>query len=121
MLNLTQRLVLGCVVITALTIGLVAVTHRALASAGETSVALAFVFSIVLAEIATVLIVLQPIKRLAGDVKKIATGNLEHRVTLNGRDDFGVVAAEINRIAVRLRDLRESEAGRRQMEFQLSD
>ncbi len=121
MLNLTQRLVLGCVVITALTIGLVAVTHRALSSAGESLVAVAFVFSIVLAEIATVLIVLHPIKRLAGDVKKIATGNLEHRVTLSGRDDFGVVAAEINRIAVRLRDLRESEAGRRQMEFQLSD
>ena len=28
---------------------------------------------------------------------------------------------ELNRIAVRLRDLRDSEAGRRQMEFQLSD
>jgi two-component system, NtrC family, sensor histidine kinase KinB len=28
---------------------------------------------------------------------------------------------ELNRLAVRLRDLRDSEAGRRQMEFQLSD
>jgi signal transduction histidine kinase len=32
-----------------------------------------------------------------------------------------VIAAELNRVAVRLRELRESEAGRRQMEFQLSD
>jgi signal transduction histidine kinase len=32
-----------------------------------------------------------------------------------------VIAAELNRLAVRLRDLHHSEAGRRQMEFQLSD
>jgi len=32
-----------------------------------------------------------------------------------------VIASELNRIAVRLRELIESEAGRRQMEFQLSD
>ena len=121
MLNLTQRLALGCVAIAALTIGLVAVTHRALASAGESRVAFAFLVSIVLAEVATLLIVLHPIKKLATDVKKIAQGNLEHRVALSGRDDFGEAAAEINRIVVRLRDLRESEAGRRQMEFQLSD
>lgn len=121
MLNLTQRLVLGCVLIAALTIGLVAVTHRVLVSAGQSFVAFAFVLSIVLVEIATILIVLHPIRRLANDVKKIATGNLEHRVALSGHDDFGSAAAEINRIAVRLRDLRESEAGRRQMEFQLSD
>ena len=38
-----------------------------------------------------------------------------------GRDSFGEIAAELNRIAVRLRELRDSEAGRRQMEFQLSD
>jgi signal transduction histidine kinase len=32
-----------------------------------------------------------------------------------------MIAAELNRLAVRLRELRDSEAGRRQMEFQLSD
>jgi signal transduction histidine kinase len=58
---------------------------------------------------------------LADDAKKIASGNLEHRVEWSSRDDFGVIAGEMNRIAVRLRDLRDSEAGRRQMEFQLSD
>jgi PAS domain S-box-containing protein len=58
---------------------------------------------------------------LARDTKKIAEGNLEHRVEWNSRDAFGVMVSELNRIAVRLRDLRDSEAGRKQMEFQLSD
>jgi len=39
----------------------------------------------------------------------------------SSRDSFGVIASELNRIAVRLRELRDTEAGRRQMEFQLSD
>jgi signal transduction histidine kinase len=121
MLNLTQRLVFGCVVIAALTIGLVAITHRALASAGDSFIATALVVSIILTEIATILLVLQPVRMLANDVRKIAKGNLDHRVEWKSRDDFGVIAAEINRIAVWLRDLRDTEAGRRQMEFQLSD
>ena len=121
MLNLTQRLMLGCVVIAALAVGLVAITHRALAAAGDSFIAVAFIFAIVLVEIATIVLVLHPIKMLADDAKKIASGNLEHRVEWSSRDDFGVIAGEMNRIAVRLRDLRDSEAGRRQMEFQLSD
>jgi signal transduction histidine kinase len=58
---------------------------------------------------------------VAKDARRIAQGNLEHRVEWSGRDDFGLIAAELNRLAVRLRELRESDAGRRQMEFQLSD
>ena len=121
MLNLTQRLMLGCVVIAALAVGLVAITHRALAVSGDTFISTAFIVSIVLVEIATILLVLHPIRMLANDAKKIASGNLEHRVEWSSRDDFGVIAGELNRIVVRLRDLRDSEAGRRQMEFQLSD
>ena len=64
---------------------------------------------------------LLPVRSLARDTRKIAQGNLEHRVEWSSRDSFGAVAAELNRIAVRLRELRETEAGRRQMEFQLSD
>jgi len=71
--------------------------------------------------LATVYFVLGPIHRLARDARKISGGNLEHRVEWRSRDDFGIIASELNRIAVRLRDLRDSEAGRRQMEFQLSD
>ena len=62
-----------------------------------------------------------PIQTLARDAKKIAQGNLDHRVEWSSHDDFGVIASELNRIAVRMRDLRDSEAGRKQMEFQLSD
>ncbi|MDE3187515.1 MAG: PAS domain-containing protein [Acidobacteriota bacterium] len=121
MLNLTQRLLLGCILITALAAGLVAATHRALAAAGLSSVAVAFLASIVLVEFGTILLVLHPIRTVARDAKKIAQGNLEHRVAWSSRDDFGVIASELNRIAVRLRDLRDTEAGRKQMEFQLSD
>jgi len=42
-------------------------------------------------------------------------------VEWRSHDDFGIIAIELNRIAIRLRDLRDSEAGRRQVEFQLSD
>ena len=74
-----------------------------------------------LVEIATIYLVLMPIRVLARDARRIAQGNLEHRVEWNSHDDFGVIASELGRIAVRLRELRDTEAGRRQMEFQLSD
>jgi NtrC-family two-component system sensor histidine kinase KinB len=121
MLNLTQRLILGCVVITALGVCLVAATHRALAAAGQLHLAIVLLISLVLVEVATIMLVLHPIRMLANDARKIAGGNLEHRTEWGGHDSFGVIAAELNRIAVRLRELRDSEAGRRQMEFQLSD
>ena len=74
-----------------------------------------------LIQIGIILVVLRPIHMLARDAHRIAQGNLEHRVEWSSRDDFGIIASELNRIAVRLRDLRDTEAGRRQMEFQLSD
>ncbi|MGB8260808.1 MAG: ATP-binding protein [Terracidiphilus sp.] len=120
-LNLTQRLILGCVVLTGLTVGLVAVARGALAAAGLTATALIVVAAAILVEMGTVYFVLRPIHRLARDARMIAQGHLDHRVEWSSRDDFGVLAAELSRIAVRLRDLRDTEAGRRQMEFQLSD
>ncbi len=121
MLNLTQRLILGCVVIAALAVWLVAATHRALAAAGQMHLAVALLISLILVEVATVMLVLHPIRMLAADARKIARGNLEHRVEWGGHDSFGEIAAELNRIAVRLRELRDTDAGRRQMEYQLSD
>jgi len=121
MLNLAQRLILGCVLLIGLTLGLVALAHRALAVAGQGTLAYAFVFASLLIGVATILLVLQPIHKVARDAKKIAQGNMEHRVEWSSRDDFGLIAVELNRLAVRLRELRDSEAGRRQMEFQLSD
>ncbi|MGA3071427.1 MAG: ATP-binding protein [Terracidiphilus sp.] len=121
MLNLSQRLILGCVLLAGLTVGLVAATHRALEAAGQSGLAYGFILSALVVELGTVYFVLRPIRMLARDARRIAQGNLEHRVEWSSRDQFGMLAAELNRIAVRLRELRDSEAGRRQMEFQLSD
>ncbi len=121
MLNLSQRLILGCVLLAGLMVGLVAVTHRALAAAGQSRLAWAFVVAALLIALGTVYFVLGPIRMLARDAHRIAQGNLEHRVDWRSRDSFGRIAVELNRLAVRLRELRDSEAGRRQMEFQLSD
>ena len=121
MLNLSQRLILGCVLLAGLTVGLVAATHRALEASGQTRLAWGFVAAALLIELGTVYFVLRPIRMLARDAHRIAQGNLEHRVEWSSRDGFGMIAVELNRLAVRLRELRDSEAGRRQMEYQLSD
>src|SRR5579863_8448195 len=121
MLTLTQRLILGCAILAGLTVWLGIAAHKALAVAGHATLAYALPVAAVLAAIATAVAVLTPIHTLARDTRRIAQGNLEHRSEISGRDSFGAVAAELNRLAVRLRDLRESDAGRRQMEYQLSD
>ncbi|MGD0939907.1 MAG: ATP-binding protein [Terracidiphilus sp.] len=121
MLNLSQRLILGCVALLGLMAGLVFVTHGALAAAGQLRLAYILLASAALIAVVTAFFVLRPIRLLARDAHRIAQGNLEHRVEWSSRDSLGVIASELNRIAVRLRELRDSEAGRRQMEFQLSD
>ena len=121
MLNLTQRLILGCVLLAGLTAGLAISARRALAAAGESTLGWAFVVAAILIAICTAYFVLQPIRIIARDARTIAGGNTEHRVEWSSHDDIGQIAIELNRLAVRLRDLRETEAGRRQMEFQLSD
>ena len=121
MLNLSQRLIVGCVLLAGLMVGLVVVAHRALQAAGQYGLAWAFAAASLLVVVGTIFFVLQPINRVAKDARRIAQGNLEHRVEWHSRDAFGLIAAELNRLAVRLRELRDSEAGRRQMEFQLSD
>jgi len=121
MLNLSQRLILGCALLAGLTVALVVVARGPLEAAGKSYVAWIFVIVALLIELGTVHFVLRPIHLLARDARKIAQGNLEHRAEWSSRDDFGVIASELNRLAVRLRELRDTEAGRRQMEFQLSD
>ena len=121
MLNLTQRLILGCVLLAGLVVGLVAVTHKALAATGQFRLALVFAAAAVVVAAGTLYFVLRPVRQLAREIRKIAQGNLESRIEWSSHDSFGVIASELNRIAVRLRELIESEAGRRQMEFQLSD
>src|ERR1019366_9881449 len=118
MLNLSQRLILGCALLAGLVLGLLILAHRALAAAGLAGIAFAFGAAAVLIAIATVVAVQHPIRILARDARKIAQGSLEHRVEWNSRDKFGEIAVELGRLAMRLRELRDSEAGRRQMEFQ---
>jgi len=121
MLNLTQRLILGCVLLGCLVVGLVTVTHRALAASGQLNLAFALIAIALVVEVGTVFFVLRPLNMLARDAHRIAQGNLEHRVEWHSRDSFGQIASDLGRIAIRLRELRDSEAGRKQMEFQLSD
>jgi len=121
MLNLTPRLILGCAVLAGLTVWLGVEARQPLIGSGHGGLATFLPVAAVIAALVTVAAVLWPIRALARDTRKIAQGNLEHRSEWGGRDSFGAIAAELNRIGVRLRDLRESEAGRRQMEYQLSD
>jgi two-component system, NtrC family, sensor histidine kinase KinB len=121
MLNLTQRLVLGCVLLGCLLVWLVAVTHKTLAASGQLRFAFLVIAAAVVVAAGTIYFVLRPLSTLARDAQRIAQGNLEHRVEWRSRDSFGVIAGELSRIAIRLRELRDTEAGRKQMEFQLSD
>jgi signal transduction histidine kinase len=121
MLNLSQRLIIGCVLLAGLTLSLLVLAHRALAAAGLATIAWIFAAAAIIIAIATIVAVLHPIRILARDARKISQGNLEHRVEWSSRDKFGEIAADLSRLAMRLRELRDTEAGRRQMEFQLSD
>jgi two-component system, NtrC family, sensor histidine kinase KinB len=122
LLNLSQRLILGSILVAGIAVTLAVWLHRLLLAAGKISpwpslLAAAAIVILVL----TLFFVLRPIQRLARDARRIAQGDLDHRIEWSSRDSLGVLATELNRLAVRLRDLRNSEAGRRQMEFQLSD
>jgi two-component system, NtrC family, sensor histidine kinase KinB len=121
MLNVSQRLILGCVVLVALMAWLVIAARHALAAARLMALGYWLFVAVVLVAAATAFFVLRPIRLVARDARKIVQGNLEHRVEWSSHDDFGEIAIELNRLAVRLRDLRETEAGRKQMDFQLSD
>ena len=121
MLNLFQRLILGCVALVCLTVVLAAAAHGALVASGHSSLGYTIVALSCLVAAATIFFVMRPVHMLARDAHRIAQGNLEHRVEWSSRDDFGVIASELSRIAGRLRELRDTEAGRKQMEFQLSD
>ena len=121
MLNLKQRLLAGCTLLACFTLGLAVLARPALLAAGQMQLAYLFVALALVVEMGTVYFVLGPIRQLARDAHRIAQGNLEHHIEWSSRDDFGALATELGRIAIRLRELRDSEAGRKQMEFQLSD
>ncbi len=132
-LNLTQRLMIGCLLLVALSLTLAIWVHRELVRLGTLlghpprGLWTLWLLSgaAILVATATMILVLRPIRQVSKDIRRIASGDLAHRsdwgIGNQGRDNFGQIANEMNRLAVRLRELRETEAGRRQMEFQLSD
>lgn len=69
----------------------------------------------------TVLSILRPLRTTAKSARLIAQGDLQQRIEWRAHDELGTIGTEFNRMAIRLRDLRDTESGRRQMEFQLSD
>jgi signal transduction histidine kinase/HAMP domain-containing protein len=77
---------------------------------GGVLISIGFLFSII-----------QPIRRTAAAARRIGQGELQQRIEWRTRDDLGTIATELNRMAVRLRDLRDTDYGRKQMEQQLSD
>jgi two-component system, NtrC family, sensor histidine kinase KinB len=132
LLNLTQRLTLGCVLLVGLSLTLAVWVHRELAPAGahgHTTRSLLILWLLsgatIVVAAGTLILVLRPIQQVSKDIRRIASGDLAHRtdwgIGVKGHDSFGIIANEMNRLAVLLRELRETEAGRRQMEFQLSD
>ncbi len=65
--------------------------------------------------------VVAPVRQTARAARRIGQGDLHQRIEWRQKDDLGTIATELNRANVRLRDLRETESGRLQMEHQLSD
>jgi signal transduction histidine kinase len=88
---------------------------RLIAACGV-AIALAILISAVM-----LFFVISPLRQTARIARRIAQGDLNQRVEWRSDDDLGAIATELNRLAIRLRDLRETESGRRQMEFQLAD
>lgn len=76
--------------------------------------------AIVISAIMLVLVIV-PLRHTARVARRIGQGDLHQRVEWRSKDDLGAIATELNRLAIRLRDLRETESGRRQLEFQLID
>jgi len=81
---------------------------------------LSIVAAIVIAG-AMIFSVIMPIRRTARVARRIGQNDLQQRVEWEHKDDLGAIATELNRLLLRLRELRESEAGRLQMEHHLSD
>jgi len=88
---------------------------RLIAACGLSIITAAIISAIML------VLVITPLRRTARVARRIGQGDLHQRVEWRSKDDLGTIATELNRLAIRLRDLRETESGRRQMEFQLAD
>ncbi len=71
--------------------------------------------------VAMLLFTMQPLRMAARAARRMGQGDLQQRIDWPRSDELGTLATEFNRLAIRLRDLRDTESGRREMEYQLSD
>ena len=65
--------------------------------------------------------VVNPISSLTEKAKRIGEGDLDQHIDIQSQDEIGVLAAEFNRMAARLRDLRKSDYWRMLIEQKKSD
>jgi NtrC-family two-component system sensor histidine kinase KinB len=56
--------------------------------------------------------IVDPLRQLTETTAKMAGGDLDARVTVSSQDEVGVLAAEFNRMAERIRQLRSSDMGK---------
>lgn len=87
-----------------------------LISACGISIAIAAIISALM-----IFMVVAPIRQTARVARRIGQNDLQQRVQWPHKDDLGAIATELNRLLLRLRELRESESGRLHMEHHLSE
>jgi NtrC-family two-component system sensor histidine kinase KinB len=128
-MSLHHRLIAGLLLLVAVVTAVALLTVRAL-RAGAAHDALAHTATLaawiaipaaILIAVAAAMAVLGPLRRAAAQMRAIGQGNLEQRLEWSADDSLGQMANDVNRMVVHVRDLRETEFGRKQMEHQLSD
>ena len=65
--------------------------------------------------------IVEPLRQLTESTAKIAGGDLNAKVSVTSRDEVGVLAAEYNRMAERIRQLRSSDMGKLMMAQQTTE
>jgi len=128
-MNLNQRLIYGLLLLVALVTTVALLTVSALRGGAAhngtahtaTLVAWIAIPAAILIAVGAAMAVLGPLRRSAQQVRAIGQGNLEQRLEWSADDSLGQMANDVNRMVVHVRDLRETEFGRKQMEHQLSD
>lgn len=65
--------------------------------------------------------IVRPVRELTATAVKIAGGNLTAKAQITSRDEIGILAAEFNRMAERIQQLRRSDLGRLVVERQTTE
>jgi NtrC-family two-component system sensor histidine kinase KinB len=127
-MSLNQRLIAGLLLLVALVTAVAVLTVSALRGAAAhglahtaTVVAWVAIPAAICIAVGLAMSVLGPLRRAAEQARAIGQGNLEQRLEWSADDSLGRIANDVNRMVVHVRDLRETEFGRKQMEHQLSD